>query len=575
MRSTRCEIILNLEDTTAKSDSTMDVSDNSSFADINALKQEEVNISDYGTLELNQFVLDGTKQILPDDLNDCGFALLGTDLSSVSLTRNSVTLNVTFADKHKSLGVTFNFANDYPETIHITWFYNTTVLDGITYHPDSPEYFCENKVDGYNKLTVVFTGSKIPYRYLRLDGIAFGANITIGSDKIKSATILEEVNPISNEISINNLDFTMFDESEDFNTLNPRGRYELLLRGQKVTVREFIDDMVLQMGTFYLDSWDSDKQCFITFNAVDAIGRLGTTKFYKGRIYNQERAGIILDEIFESATWSKYEISADVYNTLLSGYIPICSHREALQQVLFALRAVADCSRSDKIKIYRTEAAADLKVLYNRKFEGGKVGVRNYVSAVDLTMHEYKLGAESKQLFNGTLSTGTSLITFSAPSSIQSISGGTLGEYGVNYAYVTVSADAEVTITGYEYIDNTSILTINNKNTLTGAADNVITVKDATLISKYNVYLVANHLMDYYALQREANQRFICEAERSGRWISMKSQYGRFVTGSITKMSLDLTGGFIADATIIGYNSLEKEMVFTGEIYTGEIMGVI
>lgn len=576
MRNTRCEMVLSLEDTAAKQDSTVTSSNNAPFSDINILKQEDVNIPDYGTLELNQFILDGTQQILPNNLEDCGYALLGTDMSDENLDRDNITLNVTFTEKHKSLGVTFNFVNDYPETIHITWYYDTTVLDSITFYPNSLEYFCENKVDGYNKMVVVFTGSNVPYRHFRLDKITYGANLTMGSDKIKNATVLEEVNPISSEVSINNCDFTIYDESEDFNTLNPQGRYELISRGQKVIVREYIDDTVINMGTFYLDNWDSDTTTLITFNAIDAVGMLGTTKFYKGKIYEQERAGVIIDEIMQSAGWNKYQITADVYNTLLSGFIGICTHREALQQVVFALRAVVDCSRSDKIKIYRTESTADLKILYNRKFQGGTVGVRNYVSAVDVSMHEYLLSTESKQLFKGTLSVGTSLITFNNPSSIENISGGTLGEHGINYAYVTVPSESEVILNGYEYIDSSSSFVINNKNLVTGAIENVITVKNATLISKYNVYLIANHLMDYYAFQREAQQRFICENEHSGRWISMKSQYGRFVTGSITKMTIDLTGGFIADATIIGYNSLEKDPIFTGiEAYTGEKLGVI
>lgn len=572
-RSTQCEIILNLEDTTAKQDSSVTASNNSSFADVTILEQEETSIQDYGTLELNQFLLDGNQQHLPNDLVNAGFALLGTDISNSSLVRDSITLNVTFAEKHKSMGVTFNFANDYPETIQLTWYFNEIVMDSITFTPNSLDYFCENTVDGFNKIVSVFGGSNIPYRHLRLDNIAYGANIVFDSTMIKKASLTEEVNPICEEISINDFDFTICDPSKDFNALNPTGKYQLLKRGQKVIVREKLNDSSIEMGTFYVDNFDSDKKTLIYFNAVDAVGIIGTSKFYKGRIYDEELAGVILEEIFASAGWTKYQIATDVYNTPLSGYIPVCTHREALRQVAFALRAVIDCSRSDKIKIYRTEATADLKVLYNRKFEGGKVGIRNYVSAVDLTMHDYVLGTEIKQLFSGTLTEGTHRVTFSNPSSIDDITGGTLGEYGINYAYVTVESTSDVVINGYEYIDNKSILTINNNNQLTGATDNVKSFEDMTLISKYNVYLVANNLINFYSLLREASQRFILESEHAGRWVSMKSQYGMFVTGSITKMNIDLTGGFLADATIIGYNSLEKSPLYTGEFYTGEVFG--
>lgn len=575
-RLTECEITLTLEDTTAKPDASITTSNNFSFANITLLEKDDINILDYGTLELNQFILDGTQQPLPNNLYDGGFALLGTDISSVELERDSITLDVIFVEKHDSMGITFNFSNDYPSTIRLTWYYNTTILDAITFTPDSLSYFCENKVEGFNKVIAVISGSHVPYRHLRLDSITFGANLTFNSTSLKKAILTEEVDPVCDRLTINDIDFTALDESKGFNVLNPNGKYSLLRRGQKVIVREKYNDSKIEMGTFYLDNYSSNKETLITFNAIDGIGILGTTKFYNGRIYNQVKAGIILDEIFESAGWEKYQIDTDVYNTLLSGYLPICTHREAIRQVAFALRAIVDCSRSDKIKIYRQESVADLKIKYDRKFQGGDVGVLNYVSAIDVTMHEYNLGTELKQLFSGTLSVGTNRITFNNPSSINTITGGMLGENSVNYAYVTVSTETEVTIMGYEYMDNKSTITIENKNKKLGASENVKTVDNITLISKYNINLVANHLINYYMLDRQANQRFILESEHAGRWVSLKSQQGRFVTGSIEKMKIDLTGGFLADATITGYNSLEKDPFFTGiEVYTGEEVGVI
>lgn len=577
MRETSCEVILNLEDPTAKADSQVTTSNNSTFADINVLEKDGVLVGDYGTLELNQFLLDGTKAITPTTVSDSGYGLFGTSLSDELLARSSVTLNVDFTQTHKSMGITFNFANDYPNTIRIVWYNGIVVLNDITFTPNSLEYTCENKVEGYNKLLIVLSGSNVPYRYLRLDSITYGANLTFDVTKLKSAEILEEVDPLSKELSINNADFTILDQSKDFNVLNPTGKYSLIQRGQKVYVKEKIDSSIVDMGTFYLDNWSSDSETLISFNAVDALGMLSGADFYKGKIYNQVPAGTIISEIMASASWTKYTVTTEVANTLLTGYIGICTHREALQQVAFATRSVADCSRSDKIKIYRQEVSPDIKLNYNRKFQNGKVGVRSYVSAVKLSMHSYVLGAETKQLFKGTLQVGTNLITFSNPSSVTTMTGtGIISEQGVNYAIVTATVSEEVIISGKEYTDNTSTLTVQNSNKLSGEQTNIVTVKDATLVSQYDVYLTANHIMNYYALQREANQKFICESEHVGRWINMKSQYEMFVTGSIESMKIDLTGGFIADAKIIGYNSLEKDTIYTGTaFYTGETIGAI
>ena len=71
-------------------------------------------------------------------------------------------------------------------------------------------------------------------------------------------------------------------------------------------------------------------------------------------MYNDIAFKDLIKDIMLSAnlTENDYEIQDNLKNIAISGYIPICSNRQALQQAVFAVGAVADCSRSDKIKIY-------------------------------------------------------------------------------------------------------------------------------------------------------------------------------------------------------------------------------
>ena len=56
--------------------------------------------------------------------------------------------------------------------------------------------------------------------------------------------------------------------------LNPTGKYSLLQSMQEINVQEKINDNLVDMGTFYLDDWDSESETQINFKTVDALGNI-------------------------------------------------------------------------------------------------------------------------------------------------------------------------------------------------------------------------------------------------------------------------------------------------------------
>lgn len=576
---TECIINIDLVDTTAKKDSTPSVVNNSSFANVNKLKEKNSNMPDYGTLEWNYFLLDGNIPHMPNDINGVGYPIFSTELSDGEKTRvNNPDMEISFTSNHSSIGLTLSFIGDYPATVRVEWYSETlTLLESGVFHPDNSNYFLERQVENYRKIKLYFTGSLFPYRYLKIDNISYGSNLIFGQENVIKATLLEEIDTISSELSINTCDFTLFDKSKDFNVLNPTGKYSLLQSMQEINVQEKINDNLVDMGTFYLDDWDSESETQINFKTVDALGILDKTDFIKGKIYIDEPVENIINDIMASAGWDKYDVSNELKDLALSGYIPICTHRQALQQVIFAIRAVADCSRGSNIKIYRISKAIDTKIKDNRLFLSGEnIKIRKYISDINITTHSYSISSETETVFEGILSVGMNEITFENPTSNLTITGGALVESGVNYAIVNMTITGECKIEGNIYIDTKSSFIKKADYIPAGEVKNSIAVKEATLINKYNAYLLAEHLFDYYNLRREAEERFIIESESPGKWVGVKSQYGLYVNGVIEKQEIDLTGGFIAKANIVGYNTLETDFIFTGiEAFTGEKIGVI
>ena len=190
-------------------------------------------------------------------------------------------------------------------------------------------------------------------------------------------------------------------------------------------------------------------------------------------------------------------------------------------------------------------------------------------------MHQYQETTEQSTIFDGILNAGLNEITFSEPAKDLASSAGAIIESGVNYAIIQMNETGECTVTGKVYEDLQSTFIRSAEEVNRNEVENVVSVTDATLVNKNNSYLLAESLFDYYSLRRTLNARYLLESERTGRWISVKSYYGMYINGGIETQEIDLAGGFLATATITGYNTLEHDYIYTGEAYTGEEIGVV
>ena len=104
--------------------------------------------------------------------------------------------------------------------------------------------------------------------------------------------------------------------------------------------------------------------------------------------------------------------------------------------------------------------------------------------------HSYDQGLESAQLYKGTL-TGANKIEFSEPYHSLSITGGSLGDHGDNYAYIT-GVGNEVVLTGLKY--NHSTVSILKENPNVTQNKNIAEVKDATLVTSQNAQAVLDRV---------------------------------------------------------------------------------
>lgn len=559
---TYAKIVFGLYDVTAKDDAQLTANDKQTFCNLDELQEENVNEVKYATLEKNYFNLDGSKVLLDYTSRATGTGLWSKSMSDgKGLFQTPPTLVINFSQSHSSNGLTFQFSEDnYCSDLNIKYYIGSTLIKDLNFTPNKNTYFCSEIVENYNKIVITFKKTNNPYRYLKLINIIYGQNRVFEPSEITSANILEEIDPLSNEISINTLEFSIFSRDESFNMLNPKGIYKLLQSRQMFKVYEMNNGVEMDMGTFYLDEWKNETEALSNMKAIDLIGLLDKTTYYGGIFYD-EQVDIILIRILETANMDEHTITFDDDNLRkihLSGYIPICTHREAIQQVLFSAGLVADCSRSKKIKIYKLKDSNIKNIPYSRKKQDSEtIELNDIVTGVQVTSHQYlyntntQVYSEKKELYNADLDAGEHFIKFSEPVYGITVEGATLLDFSCAYAKVNVTTKGNVKIEGYEYYHITKVYE-SKIEVKDNEKENVLQVTDATLISDNNAKEVADRILNYYQNTYKMSVEFKIDDESISDTAIVETLYNQKLKGNIKKLDIDLTGGFIANASIIG-----------------------
>lgn len=535
----------------------------------------------YGTLESRQWLMDGSFSFFPEVPEAYFWGLWSAVQSGESgAFTDPPVLDIQFSQAHSSSGLTLHFyapTGDWASKLKIQWYgADGGLLASALFTPDAVDFYCAKKVDRYCRIRLTFLETNHPGRYLKLAGLDYGVYLHFAGDEIVKAHVLEECDPLSAEISINTLGLTLYNKEGRFSILNPEGYFDVLQHKQKLTVWEDVRPEARStsstsycMGTFYLSDWENSGDTLADFTAVDAVGLLDGAP-YDGGVYDTTAEALAAD-ILDGYS---YTLDEELAAERVQGYLAAGTRREALQQLAFAIGAVVDCSRSDLIRISPAPARASGMIAYDRKFQdGSKVTLNPLITAVAVTAHRYQAEDAASELYKDTLEPGTYQVTFSAPAVADSltVTGATLAGRGVNRCTLTVAKAGEVCVTGRKYVDSTIVLRRAAANLPPNAQDNELTVTDATLVSPDRATAVANRVLDYYAQRYEQTFRMIAGDEKLADRLIVQSFGGEMVRGVLTKLEFDLTGGFVADAKVVGRRLSGTAAAYAGdEIHAGE-----
>ena len=571
---TSVQISFGLFDVTALPDSTPQSMDKQPFVDMADLKRDDPDLpGKYATLEEDFFLLDGSFQPFPDNPDGLGWGYWSNSMSDAAGVFDSPpVMEFAFGNPHSSIGLTLGFdgnTGDYCRKVRVEWYdAGGTLITAGEFLFSGSAGFIDHPAEDYKKVVLKVLETSKPYRYAKITSIQYGSQVIFGKDGIVSAKINEEIDLTCSEISINTLDFTIHSEDSNFSLLNPKGAFSMLQQRQKLEVIEKVDGQPVPMGTFYLDSWKNGSEKGVTMSAIDIVGVIDKTDFMGG-VYVSQTAETIISEIMQSAG-AEYVLDESLKNVSLSGYIPVCTHRQALQQVAFAMGAIIDCSRSELVHIYPPPERPSSYISRTRKFLGSTVEQMSLVTGVDVTAHKYLQSNTLKELFEDELEPGNYQITFDKPVFNVQCNGGTILSSSANYAYIQVDSAGTVKLSGMEYTETTRVLSKRMQNLQLSDAPNIAKVEKATLTDSIAAKQAVSRLYEYYQNRYKTKFSMVTGEEKVGDQIVVDSLNKERLKGIIEQMEIDLAGGFLCSVTMSGKRIETITGEYTGEIYTGE-----
>lgn len=510
----------------AKLESNLSITDKEDYAKIDDLKLEFVTVPYFTTLEKNDWVLDGGHNLFPEDPTPYHWGLVSNSISDESgVFAEPPTLEIDFETLQTSIAITLDFDANRNEWCDVTinYFRDGEVIGSYDYTPNNYRFMCAARVEHYDKISIVFKKTSKPQRRARLQVIYYGIIRYFDVDDLSELSALEEVNPISEELSINTMEFAVKNTSD----------IEFLFQKMQPVQLFYGSDLI---GTYFIETAQRTGKNNWTIQTQDSVGTLDYNTFYGG-VYEDKNVKELIDELFTPIN-IPYELDSSYWDRTVSGYLPICSVREALLQIAFVLGAAVDDSRGDTIYI---KSLSD-EVVYEYNDEevhaDGTTNVNQTVTTVNVTAFSYSKGNEEKEIINTLLDVGTSTIKLDSPCYNYSISGGVIVDSGDNYVTFTVGTKGNVLIKGYQYISNSVEYSKKNPNLGRFDIENVKSVSNCTLVNTGNVNEILDRVYNHYMSLKEIECKIPLNNVKVGDKISIPTPYGENIVGRITSNSM-------------------------------------
>lgn len=507
----------------------------------------------YATLEPGVWKLDGTMRILSDDPHPGWWSLerSGDDGKFANPPR----ITISFPEPYGSTGFTITFSpatDQWCSEIHATWYNGQTLLVDQTYHPNGPNWVLAETVESFDTVVFDLIRTNKPGHFAKVQRIEIGRTVLFGADEIISARLLNEVDPSLCELTVDTMEFEMHD---------PQERSFLPQENQRV---ELLQDGVLRASHYITSSTRKAKSNY-SIKCQSSIGLLNDE--FLGGMYSEKPMPELVAEIL--GEW-EFEIHHYFDGATLTGYLPVCSQREALQQVSFAVGALISTQDSTKIRFLPIPKTVSARFNESEILLGGSVKTAPRYARVEVNSHTYTKTDNVETLMDEEEVEGEDvLITFTTPHYDYEITGGVINASGINW--VNITPQGLVTLNAKTYLHSTRTHVKRNPEATAKEKGNYIAVTECTLINSGNAQEAVERLYTAKQRRQTVNQDVIVKGQKAGQIASSLTPWGTITRGSISSMDSILTqNGHVASIQIQGIEvTLESVWLYSGELYSG------
>jgi len=541
------------------------------FSRVQKLFRENQRFRSIQTCEHNYTVLDGTHDSFAPDENIALWS--GYQSLASRLLPAPIVLDVTFGGLQSSPGIAFYFDtqnNVYADMVRVIWFKDDDVLSDKTFEPDNVVYSYHNKVELFNRVRVEFLRLNMSKRYLKLEAVLFGIVRVFGDDSLESLTINEGLDPTGRTVNINSASFTINDTTLTGGSFKDPIPY-IFMKRQPLYIKYSVlnRETKIPFGTYYIDKSKKYADRRYSVEAVDKIGVLDATDEFLGGMYSDMPAETVINQIVGAGSAGQplfsVEIDAELRDMPVNGWLPIMRRREALAQVVLAIGAIIDATRTDAIKIRAAPKELSRVISKDKIYQSSSVEIEFPVTGVEVVEHNYTPGETSKELHKDTF-TEEKLIKFSEPVSDLKITNGTIIESGVNHAKITGTGAGETVLSGRAYLDSQSSVIVKSELELEGTEERVEKIDRGYLINSGNSQEIAQRLYEYYRRRHTFDGDFLMNAKGIG-----DSLYSPEVIGDIVQIknlfeeSDDITGNIEKLTLHLGAANIKARGVVRGD----------
>lgn len=490
----------------------------------------------WATLEPEGWPLDGSKRLLPDSPSRMGWWSREPS-DTDGMFSNPPVITMTFPELYTATGLTFRFwpsKEEWCSHIRVAWYRGEALLEQVDAYPTAAEWVFFHPVENFDRVEICLLQTNIPGHFAKLQQLQIGRVMVFMGDELVKVRLLNDTDPSLCALTVDTM------------TVELRDRKGRVLQPQKDQIVHLYRDGV-QLATHYITDAQRESRQNYRLRSQSAIGRLEDT--FLGGIYQQYPLDTLLQEVLGEFPFG---VDAAFTGKKLTGYLPVCSRRQALQQIAFAVGAAVVTRGDGSIWLQPPEENVSGSFTADRIFAGGKLKQETPVAAVELFAHSYAPGEEEKTLLKETevLAEGA-LFVFSEPYYDYQITGGVLIDSGANW--VRIAASDPVTLTAKKYRHTVRVCRKENPKATVAEKGNVVTVEKATLIHSDNVDAALERLYNYHTMRDLLTQEVVVTGQNAGQVVESLSPWGDWVTGYIIGMESTFTDtGHTANVQIRG-----------------------